>query len=112
MGVESTKMGRRADADLAAEQGISVEEYRMQRMQEKLSRRATMKKAQVIVNACNYAIKEQKTREVFLRNTIDNSSELMEICQEFISKLEEYQFDLDIALDYVRSNYNPVLKNK
>lgn len=109
--------GRRTDAEIANSLGISLEEYRMKRMTEKLDRFANMRnnragEAQIVVNACEQALKEQKSREALLRNTIDNSSEMATICQEFAQKLVKCDLDLEIALNLVRKKYITMYEKK
>lgn len=111
--------GRRSDAELAANLGISEEEYRARRIVNKINRLAKLHnhrlgEAQDIVDACDCALKGQitPTREALLKNTIDNSAELVLLCKAFASKLNERQFDLEVALDFVEKKYNALQENK
>jgi len=111
--------GRKSDAELAANLGISKEEYRTRRVINKINRLARLRNhrigdAQDIADACDCALKGQitPTREALLKNTIDNSAELVLLCKAFASKLDERQFDLEVALDFVEKKYNALQENK
>lgn len=112
------KAGRKPDAIVAAKLGITVEEMRAKRKEEKLIKIHKVKADAIVEDqkaleridqihaSCEDTIKEQQKMIIALRNVQKKSQVVDKICNEFIEAVRAEGLDFEIVLEILQKIYN------